>query len=76
MIHTLETRNAFVAVKKRRKKLGISQDKLAEKSGLCQSSISTFESGDTVMPFTHFFALLRSLGIEVAFKVHQPTRAV
>jgi transcriptional regulator with XRE-family HTH domain len=67
--HSLETsQHASTHIRKLRIKLGLSQDQLAQRAGVSQSTISKFESGATgAMFFEEYFRVLRALEVECKF---------
>lgn len=68
--HSLETNYASSHVKKLRIRLGLSQEELAKRAQVSQSTISKFERGETsTMYFQEYFRLLRAL--EVGCKFHR-----
>ena len=59
----------FEILKKRRKKLRLTQKKLAERVGLSAQHISRIERGELDIKLSTLMALCRELGLEIYFKV-------
>ena len=59
----------FEILKKRRKKLRLTQKKLAERVGLSAQHISRIERGELDIKLSTLMALCRELGLEISFKV-------
>lgn len=56
-------------VRFRRRKLGMTQMELADKSGLTQSQIARFESGKTNVRLCTLLSILKVLDIHITFNV-------
>jgi HTH-type transcriptional regulator/antitoxin HipB len=66
-----ETKSLVELLKKTRKKRGMKQEDLANKTGLSQQTISALESGHINFSFTTLFKVLNALGVEIVLRTEE-----